>query len=178
MRPVRLRTRRLSSMIVRTPLRYVLACISTVFYADLGEKPVQYREVQGYESPKFLSYFSRFLCLNGGVSTGFHHVSAPPPDNTKRLYRVISTGTRLLVREVAPIGASLIPGDAYVLDMGSKVWQLNTKGSVGKERFKAAEFSHSLANDRTTTESCEVMVFGKRFPQYWSLFAPDLILCA
>lgn len=125
---------------------------------------MQYREVQGYESPTFLSYFPRFLCLNGGVSTGFHHVSAPPPQDTKKLYRVTSTGTRLLVREVAPEGASLVPGDAYVLDMGSKVWQLNTKGSVGKERFKAAEFAHSLASERTTTEACEVTVYGERFP--------------
>ena len=61
-----------------------------------------------------------------------------------------------------PQASSLVPGDAYVLDMGSKVWQLNTKGSVGKERFKAAEFAHSLANDRTVTEPCEVQVFGKQ----------------
>jgi gelsolin len=74
---------------------------------------------------------------------------------------VISTGTRLQVREVAPQASSLIPGDAYVLDMGSKVWQLNTKGSVGKERFKAAEFVSTLANERRTTETCEIQVFGQ-----------------
>ncbi|KIP10198.1 hypothetical protein PHLGIDRAFT_101536 [Phlebiopsis gigantea 11061_1 CR5-6] len=138
------------------------AAYKTVELDDhLGEKPVQYREVQGYESSKFLSYFPRFLCLNGGVSTGFHHVSTPPPDDTKRLYRVISTNNRLLIREVSPQGSNLVPGDAYVLDMGVKVWQLNTKGSVGKERFKAADFAHSLANERTTTERCEITVFDE-----------------
>ncbi|THG98496.1 hypothetical protein EW026_g3690 [Hermanssonia centrifuga] len=129
--------------------------------ADLNGQPVQYREIQGFESPKFLSYFSHFLCLRGGVATGFHHVSTPPPDDTRRLYRIISTGTRLLVREVHVEGASLVPGDAYVLDMGTKIWQLNTKGSVGKEKFKAAEFAQSLVNERGSTSPCDVTVFDE-----------------
>lgn len=127
---------------------------------DLQGKPVQYREIQGFESARFLSYFPRFVCLKGGVATGFHHVSAPPPDNTRRLYRVTATGTRLLIREVSAEGLSIVPGDAYVLDMGNRLWQLNTKGSVGKERFKAAEFAQSLASERRATDACEVTVFG------------------
>ncbi|GJE88448.1 fragmin60 [Phanerochaete sordida] len=138
------------------------AAYKTVELDDhLGEKPVQYREIQGYESPKFLSYFPRFLCMKGGVATGFHHVSSPPPDNSRRLYRVTASGHQLVVREVLPEASSLVPGDAYILDMGTKVWQLNTKGSVGKERFKAAEFAHALANDRNVTESCEVTVYDE-----------------
>ncbi|KAI0081532.1 actin regulatory protein [Panus rudis PR-1116 ss-1] len=121
--------------------------------------PVQYREVQGYESAVFLSYFPRFISLHGGISTGFHHVSSPPPDETKRLYRVTSLGNRLIIREVPLDGSSLIPGDAYVLDMGTKVWQLNTKGSVGKERFKAAEFVRQLVEERGS--SPEVTVFDE-----------------
>ena len=127
---------------------------------DLNGAPVQYREIQGFESPKFLSYFPRFVCLRGGVATGFHHVSSPPPSNTKRFYRIVATGTRLVVREVPAEGTSLVPGDAYLLDMGAKLWQLNTKGSVGKERFKAAEFAQSLASERRVTTACEVTVFG------------------
>ena len=65
------------------------------------------------------------------------------------------------MREVPAEGSSIIPGDAYILDMGNKIWQLNTKGSVGKERFKAAEFANELANERRTTEHCDVQVFGK-----------------
>jgi len=53
----------------------------------------------------------------------------------------------------------LVPGDAYVLDMGSKIWQLNTKGSVGKERFKAAEFVQSLSDARHS--ACEVTVYDE-----------------
>lgn len=138
-------------------------------YIDLHERPVQYREIQGFESPRFLSYFRHFVFLHGGVSTGFHHVSSPPPDETRRLYRVTATGTRLVVREVVAEGASFVPGDAYILDMGTKVWQFNTKGSVGKERFKAAEFVQSLANERGNTSggTVEVQVFGK-FPAHYA----------
>ena len=52
--------------------------------------------------------------------------------------------------------------DAYILDMGSKVWQLNTKGSVGKERFKAAEFAQALVNERATAagEISDITVYG------------------
>lgn len=124
---------------------------------------MQYREIQGYESPKFLSYFPRCVCLRGGIATGFHHVSAPPPDNTHKLYKVTAAGTRLVVREVLAEGSSIVPGDAYILDMGTKVWQLNTKGSVGKERFKAAEFVQTLVNERGATNggSADVTVYGE-----------------
>ncbi|KAH8104671.1 fragmin60 [Cristinia sonorae] len=120
--------------------------------------PVEYREVQSYESPQFLSYFPRFICQRGGVATGFHHVSSTPPPDTKRLYRIQATGVNLVVREVPVEKESIVPGDAYVLDMGVKVWQLNTKGSVGKERFKAAEFVTALGNARQG--NCEVTVYG------------------
>lgn len=136
------------------------AAYKTVELDDhLNGTPVEYREIQGFESPKFLSYFPRFTCQRGGVATGFHHVSSPPEDNTKRFYRIIASGTHLVVREVSPEGASLIPGDAYVLDMGHKIWQLNTKGSVGKERFKAAEFVKSLSDARQG--SCDVTVYDE-----------------
>ncbi len=127
--------------------------------ADLNGAPVEYREVQGYESTRFLSYFPRFISLQGGVATGFHHVSAVLPPNTKKLYRIISIGTRLIVREVPPEGSSLVPGDAYILDLGKRVWQLNTKGSVGKEKFKAAEFGQTLINDRQGAS--DLTVFGE-----------------
>ncbi|KAI8994198.1 fragmin60 [Trametes punicea] len=131
------------------------AAYKTVELDDhLGGKAVQYREVQGYESPRFLSYFPRFICLHGGVASGFHHVSSPPPDNTRRLYRVSAiqvpghAAPHLQVREVPAEGASVVQGEVYVLDMGGRVWQFNTRESAGKVRFKAAEFVQSLVNER------------------------------
>ena len=134
---------------------------------DLGGAPVQYREIQSYESSRFLSYFPKFVCLHGGVASGFHHVSAPPPDNTRRLFRVSAASSRtshggslalLQVREVPCDGASVQAGGVYVLDMGARVWQFNTQAAPGKIKFKAAEFVQSLVNDRQS--QCETTVFG------------------
>ncbi|KAF8195475.1 actin regulatory protein [Pholiota molesta] len=123
------------------------AAYKTVELDDfLHGKPVQSRECQGYESPRFLSYFPRFVCLQGGVATGFHHVSDPIP------YTFASSTagqSHLVVREVPATAKSLVVGDVYVLDKGAEILQLNTKSSTGQERFKAAEFvqSSSYSND-------------------------------
>jgi gelsolin len=90
--------------------------------------------------------------MKGGVASGFHHVSAHPPLNIRKLYKITfsrsGTKSTLVVREVAPEGKSLVKGDVYVLDKGAQVWQLNTKSSAGQERFKAAEFVQTLLNGR------------------------------
>ncbi|KAF5314971.1 hypothetical protein D9619_007149 [Psilocybe cf. subviscida] len=118
----------------------------------LGGKPVQYREVEGFESPRFLSYFPHFYSMHGGVATGFHHVTEPPAEDIKRLYRVslsrVDGRSSLVVREIHPTANSLMEGDVYVFDKGQSILQFNAKGSAGQERFKAAEFVQSLANER------------------------------
>ena len=131
---------------------------------DLHGVPVQYREIQGHESPRFLSYFPRFITLQGGVATGFHHVSDPPPLNIRKLYRITLTrasgGHRsLVVREIPASADSLVEGDVYILDKGRHILQYNSKGSIGQEKFKAAEFAQSLVNDRESKS--DVAVYGK-----------------
>ncbi|OCH92641.1 fragmin60 [Obba rivulosa] len=143
------------------------AAYKTVELDDhLGGVAVQYREVQGSESARFLSYFPRFVCLQGGVSTGFHHVALTPPPEAPRLYRVGvtepsygNTRSHLVVREVPATASSMVQGDVYVLDTGTTVWQFNTRESVGKERFKAAEFVQSLIQDREG--QCDTAVFDE-----------------
>jgi gelsolin len=130
-----------------------------MIHVDLHGAPIQYREVQGSESTRFLSYFPRFTCLHGGTASGFHHVTSPPPPDVRKLYRISGDTSRLVVREVPPEGVSLVKGDTYVLDRGTIVWQLNTMGSSGKEKFKAAEVVHELADVRKG--ACNVEVFGK-----------------
>lgn len=101
--------------------------------------------------------------MKGGVSTGFHHISAPPPLDLHRLYKVsfsrVAGRSNLVVREVLAKDSSLVEGDVFVLDKGRQVWQFNTKTSIGQEKFKAAEFVQSLANDRQG--QCEVTVYGQ-----------------
>lgn len=52
------------------------AAIKTVeLDAALGGRAVQYREVQGHETEKFLSYFKPCIIpLKGGIASGFKHV--------------------------------------------------------------------------------------------------------
>ncbi|PPQ92862.1 hypothetical protein CVT25_004350 [Psilocybe cyanescens] len=144
------------------------AAYKTVELDDhLHGKPVQFREVQGYESPRFLSYFRCFICLQGGVATGFQHISDPLPLDIRKLYRVNlskAPGGRpnLVVREVPALADSLVAGDVYVLDKGANILQFNTKTSAGQERFKAAEFVQSLANDRKS--QTEVTVYDEGGP--------------
>lgn len=137
--------------------------ILTPSTADLHGTPVQYREVQNYESPRFLSYFPQFICLDGGVATGFHHVTELPQPDIQKLYRInlsrSRTGSSLVVREVPAEASSLVEGDVYVLDKGTKILQLNTKNSAGQERFKAAEFVRKLADERKGES--KVVIYGE-----------------
>ncbi|KAJ3729218.1 fragmin60 [Lentinula raphanica] len=124
--------------------------------------PVQYREVQGYESDRFLSHFPRgFVCLKGGISTGFHHVTDMPPADTHKLYRISITPNPHPSHPHGPIRiiCRLVEGDVFVMDRGTKVWQLNTKESAGKEKFRAAEFVRSLSEGRKG--GCEVTVLDE-----------------
>lgn len=130
----------------------------------LHGKPVQTREVQGYESDQFISYFAHFVCLKGGVSTGFHHISDPLPLNIRKLYRfnfsrTSGGGSHLVVREVPATAESLVEGNVYVLDKGVKFFQLNTKASTGQEKFHAAEFVQRLINERQSQS--RLTVFGE-----------------
>ncbi|KAF9026137.1 fragmin60 [Hymenopellis radicata] len=122
--------------------------------------PVQYREVQGHESPRFLTYFPRFVCLRGGVDSGFRHVSDPVPVDLHLLYKIsITAQNNVVVRQVAAAASSLVEGDVYVLDKGAEVWQFNTEESAGKEKFKAAEFVRSLVDGRQG--QCDLKIFDE-----------------
>ncbi|KAJ7079736.1 actin regulatory protein [Mycena belliarum] len=140
------------------------AAYKTVELDDhLHGAPIQYREVQGFESTRFLSYFPHFHSLRGGVATGFQHVTDPPPLDLHKLYliQLAKTGhhSNLVVREVRAVAESIIEGDVYVLDKGTHVLQFNTRMSAGKEKFMAAEFAQSLVAPRQG--HCDIKVFDE-----------------
>lgn len=157
-----------SSSIPSLNRQIISNAISTSFiHPDLHGKLVEYREVQGYESNRFLSYFPQLIVLHGGVSTGFHHVSDPLPLELRRLYRIkasthhgigATVKTHISIREVPADVQSLNKGDVFVLDLGSRVLQYNTRESSGKERFLAADFVRGITDSRPGR--CEPTVYG------------------
>jgi hypothetical protein len=81
---------------------------------------VQHREVEGHESPLFLSYFKAtgITYLPGGVASGFKHVEEE--SYPERLLHL--KGSRVVrAREVPLASASLNTGDVFILDLGLKV---------------------------------------------------------
>ena len=55
--------------------------------AALGGRAVQYREVQGNETERFLSYFRPCIMPQpGGVASGFNHVEVNDQEHVTRLY--------------------------------------------------------------------------------------------
>ncbi|KAJ3196291.1 hypothetical protein HK101_009399 [Irineochytrium annulatum] len=136
------------------------AAYKTVELDDfLGTIPVQYREVQGFETPLFLSYFKNFHVQEGGVDTGFRHVT--PETYRPRLFQVRSNGGHaggLVIREVPLASSSLNSGDVFILDTGLKILQWNGSSSSGIEKARAAEFSRKLSGER---KGCAVEVFDE-----------------
>jgi gelsolin len=64
------------------------AAIKTVeLDAALGGRAVQYREVQGNETEKFLSYFKPCIIPEeGGVASGFRHAEVNQREHVTRLF--------------------------------------------------------------------------------------------
>ena len=55
--------------------------------AALGGRAVQYRELQGNETERFLSYFRPCIMPQpGGVASGFNHVEVNDQEHVTRLY--------------------------------------------------------------------------------------------
>lgn len=126
------------------------AAIKTVELDDsLGQVPVQHREVDGHESPQFLSYFKDvggIRILAGGVDSGFNKVKAT--EYTPRLLHV--KGRRnVRVMQVPMSSESLNSGDVFVLDAGLKLWQWQGAKCSGQERVKAATLMNAIDDERS-----------------------------
>ncbi|XP_019462577.1 PREDICTED: villin-4-like isoform X1 [Lupinus angustifolius] len=114
------------------------AAIKTVeLDAVLGGRAVQYREVQGHETEKFLSYFKPCIIpQEGGAASGFKHVEAE--EHKTRLY--VCRGKHVVhVKEVPFARSSLSHDDIFILDTDSKIFQFNGSNSSIQERAKALE---------------------------------------
>jgi gelsolin len=123
------------------------AAYKTVELDDLlGDEPVQYREVQGNESKKFLSLFPKLTILDGGVASGFRNVK--PQDYKPRLMHVTGFKKHVQVYQVPLKTESLNNSDAFVLDCGLTVFQFNGTKSSAWEKRKANAIVDELQASR------------------------------
>jgi len=151
------------------------AAIKTVeLDAALGGRAVQYREVQGHETEKFLSYFKPCIIpQEGGVASGFKH--AVEEEHQTRLF--ICRGKHVVhVKEVPFARSSLNHDDIFILDTKSKIFQFNGSNSSIQERAKALEVVQYI-KDSYHDGKCEVaaiedgkMMADAETGEFWGLF--------
>ncbi|XP_063063521.1 advillin [Engraulis encrasicolus] len=109
----------------------------------LGGSPVQHREVQNHESPRFRSYFKNGLIYKkGGVGSGFQHVET----NAYNILRLLHVkGTKhITASEVEVSWNSFNKGDIFLLDMGKAIVQWNGPQSNRRERLKAVLLAQDI----------------------------------
>lgn len=113
----------------------------------LGGRAIQYREVQGHESSKFLSLFpnGRRL-LSGGIDSGFNEVK--PQEYKPRLFHIKGSKSKQKCDEVALSCDSLNEGDAFVLDAGLFVYIWEGKKSSRPEKMRATHVSNDIKSAR------------------------------
>ncbi|KAA8498531.1 Severin [Porphyridium purpureum] len=99
----------------------------------LGTKPVQYREVMGSESAKFMSFFDKYMLVDGGVASGF---TSPEPETYEtKLFHVTGKGTDVKVNQEPLALESLNRSDVFILDCGMTLFQWNSVGCGAFERM-------------------------------------------
>jgi gelsolin len=138
----------------------------------LGDKPVQHREVEGYESPMFMNYFPHgIFTLQGGVDSGFFHVVAEnyPP----RLLQVKGCFKHVHTRQVPFKFESLNDGDVFIVDLGNKLYQWNGQNAGVFEKHKAAEVVNHIKEKRDSIKM-DIVVIDQdsqaKDPEFWKLF--------
>lgn len=151
------------------------AAIKTVeLDAALGGRAVQYREVQGHETEKFLSYFKPCIIpQEGGIASGFKRAEAE--EHKTRLF--VCRGKHVIhVKEVPFARSSLNHDDIFILDTQSKIFQFNGSNSSIQERAKALEVVQYI-KDTYHDGKCEVAVVedGKLMAdaeagEFWGFF--------
>ncbi|TVU15861.1 hypothetical protein EJB05_39402 [Eragrostis curvula] len=149
------------------------AILTVELDAALGGRAVQYREMQGNETEKFLSLFRPCIMPQpGGAASGFNHVEINEQEHVTRLY--VCRGKYVVHVPVAR--SSLNHDDIFILDTKSKIFQFNGSNSCIQERAKALEVVQYI-KDTFHEGKCEVAAVedGKLMAdveagEFWGLF--------
>ncbi|XP_076978784.1 scinderin isoform X1 [Tamandua tetradactyla] len=142
------------------------AAIYTVQMDDyLGGKPVQNRELQGYESTDFVSYFKGGLKYKaGGVASGLNHVLT----NDLTAKRLLHVKGRRVVRaaEVPLRWDSFNRGDCFIVDLGTEIYQWCGSLSNKYERLKASQVAIGIRDtERKGRSQLTVVEEGSEPPE-------------
>uniref|UniRef100_A0A8C7E623 Scinderin n=1 Tax=Naja naja TaxID=35670 RepID=A0A8C7E623_NAJNA len=123
------------------------AAIFTVQLDDyLGGKPVQHREIQGYESTQFVGYFKGGIKYKaGGIASGFKHVIT----NDLSAQRLLHIKGRRVVRatEVPLSWQSFNKGDCFIVDLGTHIYQWCGSTCNKYERLKATQVAAGIRDN-------------------------------
>uniref|UniRef100_A0A6Q2Z9I7 Macrophage-capping protein n=1 Tax=Esox lucius TaxID=8010 RepID=A0A6Q2Z9I7_ESOLU len=134
------------------------AAIFTVQLDDfLGGKPVQYRELQGFESTAFTGYFKGGITYKaGGVASGFQHVVT----NDLSAQRLFHIKGRRVVRaiEVTLSWSSFNRGDCFIVDLGAVIYQWCGSDCNKFERLKAAQVAAGIRDNERNGRAKLVVV--------------------
>jgi hypothetical protein len=145
-----------------------VAAYKTVELDDLlGDLPVQYREVQGYESKEFLNLFGgQIIVMKGGIESGFNHVK--PHEYKPRLLHMKGK-QQVRVQEVPLASKSLNDGDVFILDAGLEIYQWNGRSAGIAEKRKATEIVESLKKDRNGKAKSQILDGLEDSEGFWKL---------
>ncbi|KAM1697997.1 hypothetical protein ACFX14_029174 [Malus domestica] len=142
--------------------------------AALGSCTVQYRELQGHETQKFLSYFKPCIIpIEGAYRTQQERLNG----ETYKVSLLACKGDHVVhVKEVPFSRSSLNHNDVFILDTASKIFLFSGCNSSIQERAKGLEVVQYIKENKHQ-EKCEVatvedgkFVGDPEVGEFWSLF--------
>lgn len=145
-----------------------VAAYKTVELDDLlGQLPVQYREVQGYESDEFLGLFEPSMkIMAGGIESGFNHVA--PEAYEPRLLHV--KGKKKVRSKQVPLSCdSLNQGDVFILDNGLELIQWNGDSAGVREKRKGNEIINQIKEERNGRPKSTVLDGDEDHDTFWTI---------
>ncbi|KAF4524898.1 hypothetical protein B566_EDAN015554 [Ephemera danica] len=127
-----------------------VAAYKTVELDDmLSGSPVQHREVQGKESPRFIAYFTKGIrVMTGGVASGLTKVT----DNFKpRLFRSKGRRQPILTEMPGVEWKYFNSGDCFILDTKDVVFIWTGNKANHAEKLHAAKMSQLMKDEHSAT---------------------------
>ncbi|CAN8285439.1 unnamed protein product [Cochlearia groenlandica] len=137
----------------------------------LGCCTVQYRELQGQETEKFLSHFKPCII----PIQGMYSPQTGLDSDTYRVTLLMCKGDHVVrVREVPFLRSSLNHDDVFILDTSSKVFLFSGCNSSPQEKAKALEVVEYI-KDNKHDEKCQIATiedgnFSGDAGEFWSFF--------